>query len=239
MILLLGINPDTTIGAIRWRMFIVGLGLGPSQSMFNVAIQNAVPIPQMGIATSASQFFRQIGSTIGVAIFGTLLTTSLSTELPKQLPGVPGMAVGKKINMGEAQSQAMNRNRIKDQVGKVVDAQYQLIDRAYHGDQAATDSVLASPILPEPIKAKVRDRAAHADIPVDQALAGIRQDLDAQAATLTATIERGTKTAFSTSIAGTFGPALAIVVLGLLVALSLPELPLRGRVERAAELQAA
>jgi len=40
-----------------------------------------VPVDRIGVVTSASQFFRQIGSTVGVAIFGTLLTNNLNSKL--------------------------------------------------------------------------------------------------------------------------------------------------------------
>jgi hypothetical protein len=61
-------------------MAIVGLGLGPGQSLFNIATQNAVEVRDIGVATSSNQFFRQIGSTIGVAMFGALLTHRLANE---------------------------------------------------------------------------------------------------------------------------------------------------------------
>jgi hypothetical protein len=66
---------------LGWRMAILGIGLGPLQSLYGVAIQNAVPLNRIGVVTSANQFFRQIGSTVGVAVFGTLLTNNLNSKL--------------------------------------------------------------------------------------------------------------------------------------------------------------
>lgn len=66
---------------LGWRMALLGMGLGPLQGLFSVAIQNAVPVNRIGVVTSANQFFRQIGSTVGVAIFGTLLTNGLNSKL--------------------------------------------------------------------------------------------------------------------------------------------------------------
>jgi EmrB/QacA subfamily drug resistance transporter len=66
---------------LGWRMALYGLGLGPLQGLFSLAIQNAVPVSRIGVGTSASQFFRQIGSTVGIAIFGTLLTSDLDGKL--------------------------------------------------------------------------------------------------------------------------------------------------------------
>jgi EmrB/QacA subfamily drug resistance transporter len=71
----------TTRLDLAWRMAILGIGLGPLQSLYGVAIQNAVPMNRIGVVTSANQFFRQIGSTVGVAIFGTLLTNDLNSKL--------------------------------------------------------------------------------------------------------------------------------------------------------------
>ncbi len=105
--LLAQITVDTSRLDLGWRMFIVGLGLGPSMSLFNIAIQNAVSPSLIGVATSSSQFFRQIGSTIGAAIFGTLLLNNLQSELPRYLPDVPGMEnAAKNINLGEMRATA-------------------------------------------------------------------------------------------------------------------------------------
>ena len=71
---------DTTRGDLAWRMFVLGVGLGPGQSLFNLAIQNAMPLNQLGVVTSANQFFRQIGATMGIALFGTILTNKLVAQ---------------------------------------------------------------------------------------------------------------------------------------------------------------
>ncbi|MDB5456079.1 MAG: drug resistance transporter, EmrB/QacA subfamily, partial [Caulobacter sp.] len=76
--LLSRVTIHTTLPDLCWRMLIVGLGLGPGQSLFGLAAQNAVSPRDIGVATSSNQFFRQIGSTIGVALFGALLTHRLA-----------------------------------------------------------------------------------------------------------------------------------------------------------------
>jgi EmrB/QacA subfamily drug resistance transporter len=80
-LLLSQMSHHTTRLDLAWRMAILGVGLGPLQSLYGVAIQNAVPVNRIGVVTSANQFFRQIGSTVGVAIFGTLLTNGLNAKL--------------------------------------------------------------------------------------------------------------------------------------------------------------
>jgi MFS family permease len=80
LLLLATMGPHATVGQVAWRMFVMGLGLGPSQSLFSTVAQNAAPPGQLGVVTSAAQFFRQIGSTVGVAVFGALLTGRLASE---------------------------------------------------------------------------------------------------------------------------------------------------------------
>ena len=64
---------------------VCGIGLGPTMPLYTLAIQNAVEPPLMGQATSASQFFRQIGGAIAAAILGTVLTISLTQSMPSAM----------------------------------------------------------------------------------------------------------------------------------------------------------
>jgi EmrB/QacA subfamily drug resistance transporter len=225
LVLLGQIGPDTSTLDLGWRMFIMGIGIGPTQSLFSLAIQNAVAPEQVATATSASQFFRQIGSTVGVTVFGTILTANLLVELPRQLPQVPGMSV-QKVDMGEAQSQAMNPHRIRDRIAQAFDDQYALFERAYHGDKEAVTAVVDNPAVPDGMKTKLR---AGDTSNADATLKTIRQALDRRLPETVAKVERGTKVAFSNAITGMFKNSWIIVFLGIVIVLFLPEVPLRSR----------
>ena len=106
--LLCFIGPDTSTLDLAWRLLIVGIGLGPGQSLFNLAVQNAVPFHQLGVATSSGQFVRQIGSTMGVALFGALLTAGLSSELARRTPDEPASAV-RELDLSDLQRMALER----------------------------------------------------------------------------------------------------------------------------------
>ncbi len=84
---------------VIWRLFIIGVGLGPSQSLFNMVSQSAAPIRQIGVATSTSMFLRQCGGMIGVSIFGAMLMAKMSESLTTQFPGI-------KVDLGEMQKMA-------------------------------------------------------------------------------------------------------------------------------------
>lgn len=77
-VLLVVAPPHASLGDVSWRVFILGLGLGPAQSLYSLAVQSSVSPQEIGVATSTTQFFRQVGSTIGAAVFGTILTNNLS-----------------------------------------------------------------------------------------------------------------------------------------------------------------
>ena len=66
---------DTPVPVVWLWMLIVGLGVGPTFSVFTIVIQNAVPFRQLGVATSNLTFFRQIGGTIALAFVGTIFGT--------------------------------------------------------------------------------------------------------------------------------------------------------------------
>ncbi len=87
ILLLSRMDAATSTPDLAWRMLLLGVGLGPGQSLFNLAVQNAMPREMLGVATSSTQFFRQIGSTIGVALFGTALTSRLAAGLADVMPG--------------------------------------------------------------------------------------------------------------------------------------------------------
>ncbi|PYE50578.1 MDR family MFS transporter [Deinococcus yavapaiensis] len=162
--LLTQIDVGTTRLDLGWRMFIVGLGLGPAMSLFNIAIQNAVPMSQLGIATSSSQFFRQIGTTIGAAIFGTLLLNNLHSELPKYLPNVPGLEnAAQNINLGEMRASNGN-NDTGAQIRAAFRQQYAQIERAFDGDAAATRALLANPQLPAELKDTLKNGGLRAQV---------------------------------------------------------------------------
>ena len=62
-----------------------GFGLGCCMQTLLIAVQNVVPAKDIGVATSSATFFRQVGATIGVAVFISVLFNSLATKVGEQL----------------------------------------------------------------------------------------------------------------------------------------------------------
>jgi EmrB/QacA subfamily drug resistance transporter len=84
--LLATLGVDTPRWTISLYMVVLGLGLGMVMQVLVLAVQNAVPYEQLGVATSGTTLFRQIGGSIGVAVFGAVFANQLQSELANRLP---------------------------------------------------------------------------------------------------------------------------------------------------------
>src|SRR6266849_5857437 len=73
---------QTAIGA----MILIGLGLGVSMQTYTLVVQNSVIQADMAVATSATQLSRSMGSALGLAIMGTILTQGMASSIAKYIP---------------------------------------------------------------------------------------------------------------------------------------------------------
>ncbi|MEO8288825.1 MAG: MDR family MFS transporter [Chloroflexota bacterium] len=93
MTLLYTMDMDVSRFTMILYMIIMGLGLGVAFPLYTLAVQNAFPIQRVGVVTSAVQFFRSIGSTVGVAILGTVVNNqfhnNFGPELHKSVAAMP------------------------------------------------------------------------------------------------------------------------------------------------------
>src|SRR5262249_19948096 len=67
-------------------MIIAGLGMGLLQPVYTTAVQNDAPREHLGAAIASTVFFRSIGSTLGVAIFGSVLLTIYKHDFMNAIP---------------------------------------------------------------------------------------------------------------------------------------------------------
>ena len=80
----LGVGTATWVAAVY--MLILGLGLGMVMQVLVLAVQNAVDYRYLGVATSGSTLFRQVGGSIGVALFGAIFANQLAKQFLTRLP---------------------------------------------------------------------------------------------------------------------------------------------------------
>ncbi|TCP50821.1 EmrB/QacA subfamily drug resistance transporter [Tamaricihabitans halophyticus] len=87
-------------------MFVIGIGLGNCMQTLIIAVQNAGPKRDMGVSTATATFFRQIGGTTGVAVFMSILFSTLMGNVVRafQNSGMPPEAMGAGGNIMEDSS---------------------------------------------------------------------------------------------------------------------------------------
>ncbi|WP_245672996.1 MDR family MFS transporter [Aldersonia kunmingensis] len=85
MFLLHFVDVDTDMWIVMAFMLVLGLGLGNVMSPMMLAMQNALPPRDMGVSTSTATFFRQIGGTLGIAAFLSVLFAQLAPNIEDEL----------------------------------------------------------------------------------------------------------------------------------------------------------
>jgi EmrB/QacA subfamily drug resistance transporter len=75
-------NADTQFWQAAIGMVLIGLGLGQLMQTLTLAAQNSVPASDVGVATASATFFRQMGGTLGVAVFISILFNNLVDTIP-------------------------------------------------------------------------------------------------------------------------------------------------------------
>ncbi|MCF0088083.1 MULTISPECIES: MFS transporter [unclassified Streptomyces] len=93
MWLLSGLGTDTPRLQYSIWMAVLGTGIGMVMPVLVLAVQNAVRPADLGTATSANNYFRQIGGSVGAAIFGTLFARRLTEALSERLPSTAAGAL--------------------------------------------------------------------------------------------------------------------------------------------------
>jgi EmrB/QacA subfamily drug resistance transporter len=107
MALLVTVGADTPLWSTDVYMAVFGIGLGLNMQSLVLAMQNAVPAKDMGVASAASTFFRSVGGTLGTAIFLSILFSLASTKIAQQYTKAatdPAYLAAAKANPGQAAS---------------------------------------------------------------------------------------------------------------------------------------
>ncbi|GIW29232.1 MAG: hypothetical protein KatS3mg070_2595 [Meiothermus sp.] len=139
------IKVDTPLWLAVLFFFLLGLGLGPAQSLLQIAAQNKVPPQRLGSATAFTQLMRQIGSTVGIALMGTLLAKSLSAETCKVFPDDAACRPGALVQRSNEAGVGLN---LDEQFARL-EAQ---IVAALKGDTQAYSALLQDAQVPTQVK---------------------------------------------------------------------------------------
>jgi len=95
--LLSRLGAHTSLIIVSLDILVFGAGLGLFIQVLTLVVQNAVPMRQMGVATSSVTFFRSMGGAIGASALGAVLTAQIAHELPRFLPRAALAGGGNKV----------------------------------------------------------------------------------------------------------------------------------------------
>ena len=148
------LTAHSTFWEVFAKMVVMGLGLGPSIPLFTLAIQNAVVPQKIGVATASATFFRQMGSTIGVAILGSVFANVFSNNLTPSIAAIKAelpAAMQSQFSFsgsggsGEGGSRsAFNAVKLKTDISKKLDDTSALITAAVQNNDLEALKKLAS-----------------------------------------------------------------------------------------------
>ncbi len=93
--LLTRLDYHATAGELTVAMVVFGVGLGMALQVYTLVVQNAAQRRDLGVATASTQFFRNVGSTVGIAVFGTIMSSGLAANIASHLPAGAAEAMAK------------------------------------------------------------------------------------------------------------------------------------------------
>ncbi len=152
------LTPDSSFLQEGIAMFFAGVGIGVAMPVMNLAVQNEFPQSELGSVTAASQLFRNLGSTLGTAIFGGMLTAGIIANLGtvSKIPYVEQLTkqpqAAQQLGKIDADT-ALNLNTA-EQKDKITKAANQAIPKSI-------DAKLAQSPAPVAVKDKLKAQLTH------------------------------------------------------------------------------
>lgn len=130
--LLFTLGIDSPTWQVTACLIVVGLGLGPLMPGTTILVQETVPRQNLGVGISSMQFFRAIGSTVGVAMIGTFVTGTYVSNINSQ-PAVQNLSAQLRETIQEPQN-LLNKGVAGKLPSDVVGAvNSSLVDAMHHG----------------------------------------------------------------------------------------------------------
>lgn len=173
MYLLTRMDHTATQTQLTVAMVVLGLGLGMAMQQYTLVVQNDAARADLGVATASTQFFRNVGSTVGIAVFGTIMTSGLADKIVAHLPA--GAAAGAKgeLNVGSV----LDPSVLATMTPAVADAVRQALAENLHDVFLVGLPILALVFVATALIPVKPLRESNHDHPVEEAGAGVVESL--------------------------------------------------------------
>ncbi|RNE48513.1 MDR family MFS transporter [Corynebacterium alimapuense] len=128
LFLLSNVQVETSLTQLGMLLFLFGFGLGLVMQVLVLIVQNSFPVTMVGTATASNNFFRQIGSTLGASLVGSMFIHNLQDNLEINLPaafaqmGEQGAALAESFSAGGDGLNSLTPSAVLELPGPVYDA---------------------------------------------------------------------------------------------------------------------
>src|SRR5919205_532365 len=129
--LLTTLDVDSTQRTVALYLMVTGLGLGPLMPSATLSVQSTVEKRLLGVATSATQFIRSLGSTVGTAVIGSLVTSGYANYLNDNAPPQAPARLINALQDPNALVSEQARNAL-DRVASAFPGGQQLVEQILH-----------------------------------------------------------------------------------------------------------
>lgn len=237
LVVLARLDGDVSYATVAVTMVFAGLGMGPAMPLFTLAIQNAVDVRRLGQATSAAQFFRQIGATVGAAVMGGVLAGTLTAsfsviEMPASIAADDALSVERMAATGGSALPDRVRERYADLEAEVRAA-------VLAADAAALRFLSRDSDAPPRVAAALAELASSGMPPgavpaaaVPALADGLARQVAEAGEERAQRVAEGVREAFVAATRRIYLLALGLMVVAQILALRVPELPLRRTHDR-------
>jgi len=219
------LDENASLGRVSLYMVITGLGVGPALPLYTLAVQNAVDVRRIGQATSATQFFRQIGGAVGTAVLGTVLSTSLAAGFAANLGGLGALPPAQQTGEGVSATGDL----LASIRAALDDARDDLINAVTAGDADATREQLVASGVPAAVADGISTRVEAASTASERAVLAdeLSDTFDAQAASVLERVEAGVELTFAQAVTKVYRYVFFILLVVIVVSAFIPVLTLR------------
>ncbi len=217
-------NAETTYSNIIIYMILCGFGAGPSMPLYTLAIQNAVSVKEIGQATSASQFSRSIGGTLGTAFMGSILALTLLSGIDESMPNKLKIAGFELPGVNSENLRSFDKDLVHQKINKLYQHKLNEVKRCVKNqDLKEWKRLKNDPLLTLSIKDySIKDLKGN-----NKNLRKLEASLKRENALLNQSFERNLTTTFNTATTRIFYANIIILIIGTIVTLMIPEVPLR------------
>lgn len=162
-------------------MILTGAGLGALMPTLNLAVQNEFGQKDLGTVTAATQLFRNLGSTVGTAVFGGILTAGVAASLGniQNIPYIeflsqqPQSSQSQTFDLSKADADTALNLNTHDTKQKIDEGLNKGLERAQRQAKSRANAQIAANQIPDALKTKAQ---LEADIKIDSQFSKVKQE---------------------------------------------------------------